>query len=262
MDRITGNRAMIENTSETQFDPTTDLSHIVCGSPEWHAFVDEHGYDPTDLSDFRETPNSPAVLAHAGVPAAAFAAPDSYDGPNRQQVQAVLRTWQGQAQRLLIRPSLARPSTMRPVVRAHLDVSRGRSAPRTRRASARAPSASGGDDPPPSSTGGLTAVDRSTEPATTAGISAWSGFRPHRNKEVNALTAVQWTELLDELEDEYFGIRVIEASFGWQLHDGRYRVRLSVEAPQTGQIYRLDCPLGWDGVSLDDSYAQPGELVA
>jgi hypothetical protein len=76
------------------------------------------------------------------------------------------------------------------------------------------------------------------------------------------LTATSWDELIDELENDHYAIRVIEASFGHELDHGIRRVTLSVEAPETGRIYRMTCTLDWDGVSLDDSYAQPEEATS
>jgi len=66
--------------SQGQLDETQDLSYLVCGSAEWHDFIDEHGYDPTDLSDFRDDPTSAAVLAYTGIPATVYATPETYSG--------------------------------------------------------------------------------------------------------------------------------------------------------------------------------------
>jgi hypothetical protein len=166
---------MIENIPEIDISASADLSHLVCGSLEWSEFIDENGYDPTDVSEFRDEPTSPAVMAYAGVPAAVYAAPEKYDGPNKERVQAVLHGWRRQARRLVARPSATRPQRPRTFARTNLASSRRRSAAGGRRATSRASSSSGSDDlprPRPPLEGGY----RKTEPETHSGVFGWSGF--------------------------------------------------------------------------------------
>ena len=125
---------------------------------EWHEFIDEYGYDPTDLSDFRDTPTSPAVVGvhrHPGSGLRQHRRPTG--GPNTEQVQAVLQDWRRAGSASQHTPAARRaPQRLDPRCALNQRASRGRFAGGRRRVTARSSSSSGGEDRPRSRPGGLT----------------------------------------------------------------------------------------------------------